>query len=281
MSDIIWLNILITGGIALCAAITLYITAQKFALRVDPKKQKIEDILPQANCGGCGFAGCKDFAHACVNASAADFAKLYCPVGHSEVMHKVSQILGFDAPKRKNTCAVLRCNGTCQAAPKKIDYDGLKNCRVANLVMIGETGCPDGCLRYGDCLSACQFGALTINAKTGLPQIDADKCTSCGACVKICPRHLFEIRPISDDNQQVFVACSNKQKGAQAKNNCHNACIACKKCASLCADIKVEQNLSYIPTSVSPSEFGQELANNCPTGAIIYKSQVKKGKKNV
>lgn len=280
MTDTFWLNILIVGGIALCAAIMLYITAKKFSIQTDAKESQIDEVLPQANCGGCGFIGCKDFAKACAQSTAKSFSTLYCPVGAAEVMQKVADILGYSTPKRKDTCAVLRCNGTCQAAPKKIEYDGLKNCRVANLTMIGEAECPDGCLRFGDCVKVCQFGALSIDPQTGLPTVDANKCTSCGACANICPRHLLEIRPI-DHNQQIFVTCNNKQKGALARKNCQNACIACKKCASICAAIKVEQNLAYIPTTVSPQEFGAKLQENCPTSAIIYKSQVKREKTNV
>ena len=281
MSDIFWLNIIIIGSIALCAAITLYITAQKFSLEANPKEEQIDAVLPQANCGGCGFAGCRDFARACAHSTPTNFSTLYCPVGKSDVMQKVSQILGYNTQARKETCAVLHCNGSCQAAPRKIDYEGLKNCRVAHLTTIGESECPDGCLRFGDCVSVCKFGALRIDTDTGLPVVDADKCTSCGACVNICPRHLFEIRPISENNQQVYVACQNKQKGALARKNCKNACIACKKCALICPEITIENNLSDIPSSVSPQKFGQKLQENCPTGAIIYQTQVKREKKNV
>lgn len=279
MSDIIWLNILILGGIALFAAIMLYITAQKFSVQTDEKEDQIDEVLPQANCGGCGFAGCRDFARACLRSTPETFSSLYCPVGKTAVMQKVGDILGYSAPKRKESCAVLRCNGNCQAAPQKINYSGLKNCRVAHLTSVGESECPDGCLRFGDCVSVCKFGALSIDKRTGLPVVDANKCTSCGACVNICPRHLFEIRTISEDNQLVYVACNNKQKGAIARKNCQNACIACKKCSLICPEIKIEQNLSYIPESISPQDFGQNLKENCPTKAIIYKTQVKTGKK--
>lgn len=281
MSDIFWLNILIVGGIALCAAITLYMTAQRFATETNPQEDQIDEVLPQANCGACGFAGCRDFARACAQSNPKTYTSLYCPVGKSPIMKKISKILGYNITSRKDTCAVLRCNGTCQAAPKKIDYNGLKNCRVANLTMVGESECPDGCLRYGDCIRVCKFGAISIDKATGLPSINPNKCTSCGACVKICPRHLFEIRPISENNQQIYVACNNKQKGATARKNCQNACIACKKCSLICSDIKVEQNLAYIPSNISPQTFGQELRNNCPTGAIIYKTKVYDRESNV
>ena len=49
----------------------------------------------------------------------------------------------------------------------------------------------------------------------------------------------------------------------------------CQKCVKICTDITIENNLSYIPDTVSPARFGAELAAACPTGAIVYKKQVK------
>lgn len=190
-------------------------------------------------------------------------------------MQGVAALLGFSAAEKAETCAVLRCNGTCRNAPDKTVYSGLGNCRVANLISAGSSGCPDGCLRFGDCVKVCRFDALHLDPETGLPVINPDKCTSCGACVNICPRKLFEIRPISQENQQVYVACRNRQKGAAARKNCSAACIACQKCVKICTDITIENNLSYIPDTVSPARFGAELAAACPTGAIVYKKQVK------
>ena len=143
-------------------------------------------------------------------------------------MQGVAALLGFSAAEKAETCAVLRCNGTCRNAPDKTVYSGLGNCRVANLISAGSSGCPDGCLRFGDCVKVCRFDALHLDPETGIPVINPDKCTSCGACVNICPRKLFEIRPISQENQQVYVACRNRQKGAAARKNCSAACIAAK-----------------------------------------------------
>lgn len=275
MTEIIWLNVLIVGLIAAAAAVVLYFTAKKFAVENNPLADKIDALLPQANCGACGKAGCRDFANACAAADKKTFTKLYCPVGGRSVMQGVAALLGFSAAEKAETCAVLRCNGTCRNAPDKTVYSGLGNCRVANLISAGSSGCPDGCLRFGDCVKVCRFDALHLDPETGIPVINPDKCTSCGACVNICPRKLFEIRPISQENQQVYVACRNRQKGAAARKNCSAACIACQKCVKICTDITIENNLSYIPDTVSPARFGAELAAACPTGAIVYKKQVK------
>lgn len=269
-------NILVLCGLAILAAIMLSYAARKFAVEKSETEESIYNVLPHANCGACGKAGCQDFAAACAKASAEEFSSLCCPVGGNAVMEKISEIKGMKASKAQLTCAVLRCQGTCQNAPDKIEYSGLKSCRVASTVMSGRNGCPNGCLRFGDCVAVCQFGALSLDPKTGLPVVDYKKCTSCGACVKRCPRGLFEIRPIVN-GKQVYVACRNQQKGAVARKNCSAACIACGKCAKINPEITVENNLAYIPTSVSPDEFGETLAAECPVKAIHYMTNMKKG----
>lgn len=270
MEDIVVLNILVLGGIAFAAAVILYFVSKKFAVADDPKAAAIEEHLPQANCGACGKAGCHDFANACAGADEAGFSALYCPVGGARVMKQIADVLGYSAVEKAPTVSVLRCNGTCEKAPAKVCYDGVSSCRIAARISSGQTGCPDGCLRLGDCVKVCKFDALYIDPVTGIPEVDREKCTSCGACVNICPRRLFEIRPLAPDGSQVYVACRNTQKGAIARKNCSAACIACMKCTKVNPEIKVENNLSYIPDTVDPRKFGETLAAACPTGAIIY-----------
>ena len=125
-------------------------------------------------------------------------------------------------------------------------------------------------MRLGDCVKACKFGALSINKETGLPQVDENKCVACGACVEVCPKKLFELRPKGKDGARVYVACRNEQKGAVARKNCKVACIGCMKCTKINSKIKVENNLSYIPSNIDAKKYGQALAETCPTGAIIY-----------
>lgn len=270
------LNIITLCGIAVLAAIVLYMVSKKFTVEQSALETAIFDALPHANCGACGKAGCQDFAKAYSKADSSEIENLYCPVGGQKVMQKLAELKGVNSVTKTPTCAVLLCNGTCQNAPDKIIYDGLKSCRVANDIMSGKSGCPNGCLRLGDCVKVCKFGALSLNPETGIPEIDYQKCTSCGACVKRCPRGLFEIRPI-EKGQQVYVACHNKQKGAVARKNCTAACIACGKCAKINPDIFVDNNLAYIPASVSPVEYGQKLADECPVKAIHYRKDIVKG----
>lgn len=272
MDNTIILSILILGCTAAISTIVLYFVSRRFSVAEDPKISEVETLLPQANCGGCGRAGCHDFAVSCAAADESGFASLYCPVGGKAVMDKVAAVLGFATVEKKPTAAVLRCNGTCQNAPQKVNFDGIRSCRIAARISVGQTGCPSGCLRLGDCASVCKFGALSLDKETGIPVVDYSKCTSCGACVRICPRGLFEIRTLEKGGQMVYVACRNTQKGALARKNCKAACIGCMKCTKVNSDVKVENNLSYIPDTVSAAEFGKQLRDTCPTGAIIFRN---------
>ena len=136
MDSLILLNVMILGAIAFIAAIVLYFVSQKFAINEDPRINKTEALLPGANCGACGKAGCHDFAAACVRADAKSFSALYCPVGGAGVMDKIASLLGFTAVAKEATVAVLRCQGTCENAPEKIKYTGIKSCRLANRTFI-------------------------------------------------------------------------------------------------------------------------------------------------
>lgn len=281
MDNVIVANVIVLSGIALLAAIILYMVSKKFNVIENPKISEVENLLPGANCGACGKAGCKNFAESCVNAGEEEFKTLYCPIGGLEVMEKVASALDLVAEAKDPTVAVLKCNGTCENAPAKIHFDGVNICRLADRISIGQTGCPNGCLRFGDCAKVCKFDALHIDTITGLPVVDEDKCTSCGACVNICPRHLFEICPKGPEGQRVYVACSNTQKGALARKNCKAACIGCMKCTKICPEIKVENNLSSIPFSVSAEQYGEELVKACPTGAIHCTCPTNKSPKEV
>ena len=178
--DIVFLSIAILGGIGVLSAIILFITAKKFSVKEDPKVAEIEDLLPGANCGGCGKNGCHDFALACSRAKTLD--GLRCPSCSDEVMSRIACIVGLaqSAPAVKKV-AVLHCNGTCENRPKKSIYDGPASCHILNSLYIGSSGCAYGCLGCGDCVSACKFGAMKLNKVTGLVEIDDKKLKRAGA----------------------------------------------------------------------------------------------------
>ena len=268
--DFIFSAMIVLGLIALVAAVILYVCSKKFAVEEDPRLGKVTEALPGANCGGCGFPGCSGLAAALVKAAdAGSIEGLACPVGGAEVMGHVADLLGIAVANTEAKVAVVRCNGTCEMRPRTAEYDGLRSCAAMHACGAGETGCGFGCLGCGDCVAACQFGAITINEETGIPEVDEDNCTSCGACVKACPRNIIELRKKGPKNRRVYVRCVNKDKGAVARKSCKAACIGCGKCVKGCKfeAITMVNNLSYIDPE--KCRLCRKCEEACPTNAIV------------
>ena len=222
--------VLVLGGIALVAALVLYVCSKKFAVYEDPRIAQVNEVLPGANCGGCGFAGCGGMADALVKgADAGSIVGLNCPVGGADVMGQVADLLGMAIANGEPKVAVVRCNGSCEHRPRIAEYSGLRTCAAMNSCGAGET-------------------AIHMNPETGLPEVDEEKCTACGACVKACPRHIIELRKKGPKGRRVYVSCVNKDKGAVSMKACKVSCIGCGKCEKECpfGAITVEGNVSYI-----------------------------------
>ena len=264
-TTIIWTIAIITLlGVVL--AVVLYLVAEKFKVEEDPRIDEVEKVMPGANCGGCGFAGCRAFAQFCVESMNLD--NNYCPVGGNDVMKKVAETLGLEVKEKAPMVAVVRCNGTCENRPKVNEYGGYQSCKVKAALYSGDTGCFYGCLGCGDCVAACQFGAISMDPVTGLPVVDEEKCTACGACAKACPKRIIEIRNKGPKNRRVFVSCVNMEKGAVARKACKSACIGCGKCEKTCpfGAVKVEHNVAYI--DFEKCKLCRKCVVECPTGAI-------------
>ncbi|MBO4263659.1 MAG: RnfABCDGE type electron transport complex subunit B [Bacteroidales bacterium] len=265
MNSLIWTVIILTV-LGCILALVLSLVARRFHVVEDPRIDAIEKALPGANCGGCGFAGCRAFSDAAVKAGNLDGR--YCPVGGTPVMREVAAILGVQTEEKAPQVAVVRCNGSFANRPRVNDYDGLKSCKVKAALYAGDTHCPFGCVGCGDCVAACAFGALSLNAETGLPVVDEQKCTACGKCVQACPKHVMELRNKGPRGLRVFVSCINKDKGAVARKACAAACIGCGKCAKVCAHeaITVQDNVAYI--DFTKCRLCKKCVAECPTGAI-------------
>lgn len=267
--NFILIAVIVLGAIALVSAVVLYITSKRFAVYEDPRLETVTEVLPGANCGGCGFPGCGGMADALVKgADAGSIEGLFCPVGGQKVMENVADLLGMTVEKTDPMVAVVRCNGTCENRPRIAEYNGLRTCAAIHATGAGETACGFGCLGCGDCVSACQFEAIHMNPQTGLPEVDDEKCTACGACVKACPRSIIELRKKGPKNRRIYVQCVNKDKGPAAMKACKVSCIACGKCFKACEfdAITIENNLSYI--DYNKCRMCRKCVNECPTHAI-------------
>ncbi|KAF0130922.1 MAG: electron transport complex RnfABCDGE type B subunit [Bacteroidetes bacterium] len=269
MNDILLFTVLTLGLLGTVLAVILYFVAQKFKVIEDPKIDLVEDVLPKANCGGCGFPGCRSFAE--VSVKSADEKRnlegLNCPVGGNDVMKQVADILGLEVEEQEPLIAVIRCNGSHANAPSKVLYDGPASCSFAHNLFAGEGGCQFGCLGLGDCVVSCDFDAIHMNPETGLPEVN-DKCIACGACVKACPRAIIELRHKGKKDRRIFVSCVNKEKGGPAKKNCSVACIGCSKCQQVCPfdAIIMANNLAYI--DFEKCKLCRKCVEVCPTDAI-------------
>jgi len=269
--NLILLAIIALGAIGLIAALLLYFASRKFAVHEDERIGQVSAVLPQANCGGCGFPGCAGFAGACVKSAdeKGSLEGLLCPVGGQPVMQQVADILGMAVEAAAPKVAVVRCNGSCENRPRLVTFDGAQSCKVQQMIGMGETGCSYGCYGCGDCVASCQFGALHINPVTLLPEVDEEKCTACGACAKACPRQIIEVRLKGPKNRRMVVLCNNKDKGAIANKWCKASCIGCGKCQKACEKfeaITVTKNLAYI--DAEKCKLCRKCEEVCPKGAI-------------
>ncbi len=255
------------GAIGAGAAIILYFVAQRFKVIEDPKIDEIEEVLPGANCGGCGYAGCRNFAEEIVKAGKLE--DFNCPVGGGDLMNRMAEIMGLEVKEQDPMIAVVRCSGSRINAVPKMQYDGPSSCAFTHNLFAGESGCPFGCLGLGDCVESCQFDALYIDSESGLPVVSNENCVACGACVKACPRNIIELRKKGKKDRRIFVSCINKEKGGPARKNCKVACIGCGKCVKICPydAITLDNNLAYI--DYEKCKLCRKCVPECPTSAIL------------
>ncbi len=249
------------------SAVVLFFVAQKFKVFEDPRIDDVEGMLPGANCGGCGYPGCRGLADALVKAE--DLSSLFCPVGGNETMANVAQFLGKAVAAKEAQVAVIRCQGSPEHRKQTNFYDGASSCAISTSLYAGDTGCQYGCLGYGDCVDACAFDAIHINPVTKLPEVLDDKCTACGACVTACPKNIIELRKKSPKDRKIFVSCVSMDKGAISRKACQVSCIGCGKCVKVCPfeAITLQNNLAYIDPQ--KCKLCRKCVEECPTNAIL------------
>jgi Na+-translocating ferredoxin:NAD+ oxidoreductase RNF subunit RnfB len=236
----ILIPILTLGSLGLIFGAGLAIASKKLAVHVDPRLEKIHGLLPGANCGACGGAGCFGFAEAVLSGKMDVSA---CRIAKENAKERIAEILGKKLEKNVKRVAILHCHGGTRVKDKFL-YQGIKDCVAANLLMGGQKECTFGCLGFGNCVRVCPFDAITMS-KDGLPVVDAEKCKACAKCVAACPKKLFSLAPT---NLPVYVACRSHDLGKDTKAVCPVGCIACKLCEKACKfdAIRVTDNVAVI-----------------------------------
>ena len=246
--------------LGLLLGLVIGVVAKFFAVKTDPRVEQVEELLPAANCGACGYAGCAEFAKALVK---GDATPEMCPVSSPEEVQKVAETLGVSINERLEEVAVVRCGGDNRLAKWGANYNGILDCRSANLVSGGVKQCAYGCLGFGTCSRACPFDAIEITSE-GLAVVHPDVCTGCGKCVAACPRNLIELVPKSTPVNNL---CNNPEKGAVTRKVCDVSCIACRKCVKAADEgqMYMEDFVARVNVDDPP---GPEIADVCPTKCL-------------
>ena len=263
--------VLVLGVIAVVFGLILSVAAKAFEVKVDERLPKIQACLAGANCGGCGYPGCAGCAEAILAGKAPVTA---CAPAGAEGAAKIAEIMGMEAPSGEKQVAHVLCNGG-DASVKNFEYVGLHDCVAATKVAGGPTACSFGCMGFGTCVAACQFDAIHINAQ-GVAEVDKEKCTNCGACMKACPRGLITSVPVS---KKVHVACANLDKGKAAMSVCGNSCIGCGLCQKEC-----KKDAIHVVNGVAVIDYdkcvGCKLCTKvCPRDAILPKATAEEKEK--
>ncbi|MFH1458736.1 MAG: RnfABCDGE type electron transport complex subunit B [Candidatus Omnitrophota bacterium] len=251
----ILLPILMLGSLGLLFGIGLAVASKKLAVKSDPRLEKLYGLLPGANCGACGGAGCFGFAEDLLSGKRSLSA---CRVTEEAIKKQIAKLLGKDLEAEVKRIATLHCFGGLKVK-ERFFYDGIKDCVAANLVLGGQKACVFGCLGFGDCVRVCPFDAIKMSSE-GFPVVDEKKCKACNKCVLICPKKLFSLAPLDSVrdldvisklggvSNGVYVACSSKDIGKDTRLACPVGCIACRKCEQICPvyAITVIDNLAII-----------------------------------
>ena len=259
----IFIPILTLGLLTLALAGLIAVANKKLYVYEDPRIDQVEDMLPHANCGACGFPGCRPFAEALVSGQVLPGK---CSVSSDAGRADIASFLGVALGAEEKRVARLACNGGINVAINQAYYKGVSTCQAATLISGGGKACSWGCLGYGDCEVVCDFDAISMN-EFGIPVVDIKKCTACGDCVEACPKMLFSIHPIS---HRLWVACKSLEAGDEVLDVCDVGCSACGKCVMDAEDnmITMVKNLPVI--NYSKNHKTQDPIQRCPTGAIVW-----------
>ncbi len=251
--------VLIVTALGLVGAGVLVVVAHIMYVHEDERIAQVLDVLPGANCGACGYAGCADYAKAIVEGAAVNL----CIPGGAKCAEDSAAIMGVEAGGVQKKTAVVVCQGSFDKTQDKYRYQGIKSCRACAELYGGSAACPYGCMAYGDCMNVCAYNAIYI--ENGIAKIDRELCTGCGACEKTCPKNIIHVLPDSDIP---VVLCLNKDRGALTRKACTAGCIGCMKCQKTCEfdAIHVKDNVALIDNEKCTG--CRKCVEVCPVKAI-------------
>jgi len=265
MFNEIVIALVILTGLGVLFASILALAYKKLRVYEDPRIDRVEEMLPGANCGACSMPGCRAFAEKVIEGE-LNVGK--CTVSSPGGIEEIAAFLGVEASAEEKRVARVLCAGGTNEAHNKAEYrGGISTCRGEAVVAGGVKDCAWGCLGLGDCAEVCDFDAIHMS-NDSLPVVDIEKCTACGDCVDICPKSLFEIMPVS---QKLIVQCKSQLEGDKALEQCSVACNACGLCAVQSAPgvITMVNNLPLVNYDLN-NLTSSHATVKCPTGAIVW-----------
>jgi Na+-translocating ferredoxin:NAD+ oxidoreductase RNF subunit RnfB len=253
-------SILWIGGIGAVCGTALAFASRYLTVEEDPRIEQVTNELPGANCGGCGFAGCADYARAMVTTSVTT---ALCPLCNSATLAKIAAIFGRTVEAVERKVARVHCGGSDSEALRRFAYNGIADCAAAAATGGGDKACAYGCLGYGSCVRVCPVGAIAISG--GLASVNPATCISCGKCVPACPRGLITLVPAA---AKIHVLCSSRDKGPVVKKVCGVGCIGCALCVKLSdGAIAMDGFLAKVDYSIPLTN--DALVDKCPGHCIL------------
>ncbi|MCY7296876.1 electron transport complex subunit RsxB [Alteromonas sp. a30] len=143
----------------------------RFKVEGDPIVEQIDELLPQTQCGQCGYPGCKPYAEAIANGEEIN----KCPPGGDATIKNIANLLGVEAKP------LNEAHG--EADVKKVAY-------------IRE----DECIGCTKCIQACPVDAI-VGATRQMHTVIIDECTGCDLCVAPCPVDCIDMVPVKEDSK--------------------------------------------------------------------------------
>lgn len=165
MSSIL-IAVIAISALALVFGLILGFASIKFKVESDPIVDQIDSILPQTQCGQCGYPGCKPYAEAIANGDTIN----KCPPGGQATIEKLADLMGVDIPSSA--------------------HDEEKS--IKKIAFIHE----DMCIGCTKCIQACPVDAIVGGTKALHTVIEAE-CTGCDLCVAPCPTDCIELIPVN------------------------------------------------------------------------------------